>query len=206
MSTTPAPRRRDAIAKATAIENAAVDLVLEHGYDAVTVDMICARAGVSQRTFFNHFKTKELALIGADAPTIDGPAARAFITSTGPLLVEAARLIQIDAGGMSHDPTLIARRIRAVGENPALMARQMERISAVEEDLTEIIRQRLHTQHPDEDAGALGEQALVITHLLAGAMRYIGQSWVRQVQLGETPRIDPADIGETLQQAIAKLG
>ncbi len=37
-------------------------------------------------------------------------------------------------------------------------------------------------------------------------MRYIGQSWVRQVQLGQTPRIDPADIGETLQQAIAKLG
>ena len=35
MSTSP-PRRRDAIEKTAAIETAAVDLVLKHGYDDVT--------------------------------------------------------------------------------------------------------------------------------------------------------------------------
>jgi AcrR family transcriptional regulator len=205
MSTPVSPRRRDAVAKATAIEIAAVDLVLEHGYDAVTVDMICARAGVSQRTFFNHFKTKDTALIGPGAPQVDERAARTFIVSTGPLLQEATALIRIDAGAMAADATLLARRIRAVGTNPVLMARQMERLAAIEHDLREIIELRLRTQYPDEPTDRLSEQAEIITHILAGVMRYIGQSWAREVEQGGAPTIDPATISATLGEALRKL-
>jgi AcrR family transcriptional regulator len=206
MSSTPPVRRRDAVAKSAAIERSAVDLVLEHGYDAVTVDMICARAGVSQRTFFNHFKTKDAALIGTEGPTIDERAAREFIVSTGPLLIEAAQLIRIDPGIAGADMELMARRIRAVGTNPVLMARQMERLSAIENDLTQIIGLRLRTQHPDEDESSLTSQATIITHILAGVMRYIGQSWAEQVERGEQPRLDPAHIRDDMARAIEKLG
>ncbi|WP_461476488.1 TetR/AcrR family transcriptional regulator [Microbacterium sp. HJ5] len=205
MPTPATPRRRDAIAKAAAIEAAAVDLVLEHGYEAVTVDMICARAGVSPRTFFNHFKTKDTALIGVSAPQIDQSAARAFIVSTGPLLQEAAGMIRIDAGAMAEDPTLLARRIRAVAANPVLMARQMERLEAIETELREIIALRLRTQYPDESPTELHEQAEIITHILAGVMRYIGQSWARQVDEGGAPMIDPRTIGTALTAALSKL-
>lgn len=205
MSIPPPPRRRDAVAKAAAIETAAVDLVLEHGYDAVTVDMICARAGVSQRTFFNHFKTKDVAVIGSGAPTVDERAARAFIVSTGPLLPEATQLIRVDPGPMAADPTLMARRIQAVGTNPVLMARQMERLTAIEHDLREIIHLRLRTQYPEEAADELAEQAEIITHILAGVMRYIGQSWAREVERGAAPQIDPAVIGASLHRAARKL-
>jgi AcrR family transcriptional regulator len=206
MSESPPPRRRDAVAKAAAIETAAVDLVLEHGYEAVTVDMICARAGVSQRTFFNHFKTKDMALIGPGAPAVDERAARAFIVSTGPLLREAVQLVRIDAGAMASDPRLLARRIRAVGTNPVLMARQMERLAAIEHELREIIQLRLQTQYPEEAADDLAEQADIVTHVLAGVMRYIGQSWARQVESGAAPAIDPAAIGDALDRAVRKLG
>jgi AcrR family transcriptional regulator len=204
MSTSP-PRRRDAIEKAAAIERAAVDLVLEHGYDDVTVDMICARAGVSQRTFFNHFRTKDAALIGPDAPTIDERAARAFLVSSGPLLVEAAQLIRIDPGAVSGDPELLARRIRAVGTNPVLMARQMDRLAALEQELTEIIQLRLRTQHPDEPEVDVAQDAAIITHILAGVMRYIGQSWAAQVERGDAPVLDPETIGASLMRAIGRL-
>ncbi|TDN92236.1 TetR/AcrR family transcriptional regulator [Microbacterium sp. BK668] len=204
MSTSP-PRRRDAIEKSAAIERAAVDLVLEHGYDAVTVDMICARAGVSQRTFFNHFRTKDAALVGADAPSLDERAARAFIVSTGPLLLEAAQLIRIDPGAMAADPDLLARRIRAVGTNPVLMARQMDRLAELEHELADIIHLRLRTQHPDEPDEDLVEEAEIITHILAGVMRYIAQSWAKQVERGDAPAIDPSTIGDALQRALRRL-
>ncbi|MDR7188440.1 AcrR family transcriptional regulator [Microbacterium sp. BE35] len=206
MSTPPPPRRRDAVAKTAAIERAAIDLVIEHGYDSVTVDMICARAHVSQRTFFNHFRTKDAAVIGAGPPSIDERAAREFIVSSGPLLIGAAELIRIDPGAMAADPELLARRIRAVGTSSALMARQMERLAGLEQELAEIILLRLRTQFPSEDASHLAVQAELTTHILAGVMRYIGQSWAKQVEAGDAPQIDPSAIGEVLSATLAKLG
>lgn len=205
MSTSP-PRRRDAVEKSAAIERAAVDLVLAHGYDAVTVDMICALAGVSQRTFFNHFKTKDAALIGVHGPTIDERAAREFIVSKEPLLLGAARLIRIEPGEMAADPSLLARRIQAVGTSTVLMARQMERLSSIEHELREIILLRLRTQWPEESERSLDEQAELVTHLLAGLMRYIAASWAQSVERGEAPSTDPAVIGGVLMHVLGKLG
>nr|WP_239522571.1 TetR family transcriptional regulator [Geodermatophilus sabuli] len=49
-----------------ALQAAAVDLVGRRGFAAVTVDDIAAAAGVSRRTFFNHFPTKAAALFDPD--------------------------------------------------------------------------------------------------------------------------------------------
>lgn len=49
-----------------AIHRAAIALIHEGGYCEVTVDSIAARAGVSPRTFFNYFPTKDAAISGAD--------------------------------------------------------------------------------------------------------------------------------------------
>ncbi|MFC4080640.1 TetR family transcriptional regulator [Amycolatopsis samaneae] len=50
-------RRR--VAKRTAIRAVAVRLALEHGPDAVTVEMISTAADISPRTFFNYFRAKD---------------------------------------------------------------------------------------------------------------------------------------------------
>jgi AcrR family transcriptional regulator len=182
MSASP-PRRRDALETTAAIERAAVDLALEHGYDGVTVDMICERAGVSQRTFFNHFPTKDDALLGSDAPAIDESAAREFLVSPGPLLVDATRLIAYSRDPKQTDAALFAARMRVVAD-----------------EVAGIVELRLRARYPKEPERDLRAQAEVITHMLAGVLRRRGEAWAR----GET--VGPEDYDELLARVIPKLG
>ncbi len=45
------------------ITEAAIDLFLQRGYDATTLDEIAAAAGIARRTFFYYFKSKEAILL-----------------------------------------------------------------------------------------------------------------------------------------------
>ena len=58
-----------------ALNLAALDLVEERGFAAVTTEEIAARAGVSARTFFNYFPSKEAAVIGTTAEELEAYAA-----------------------------------------------------------------------------------------------------------------------------------
>jgi len=180
--------------------------------------MICEAAGVSQRTFFNHFKTKDAALLGPELPTIDERAAREFIVSDGPLLAEAVGLIRISPEHIPVDHRLIAERIRAVSTHPALLARQLERLGAIEGELREIIALRLRRQAADgadaagsaerpEEPEELEEQAELITHMLAGVMRYVGLKWAQRSAAGDLPPgAAPGEgLAETLDRVIRKL-
>ncbi len=83
----PGLRQRKQAATALTIERSAVALVQEHGFQAVTVDMICAASGVSQRTFFNYFKTKDQAILGAGPGRLDERRVREFLASDSPDLL-----------------------------------------------------------------------------------------------------------------------
>ncbi len=54
-----------------AIERAALELFLEHDYDEVTIEDICARADVSRKTFFNYFPSKLSVATGNVEPLPD---------------------------------------------------------------------------------------------------------------------------------------
>ncbi|PYY49671.1 TetR family transcriptional regulator [Curtobacterium sp. MCBD17_023] len=48
----------------TELTSVAQDLFLEHGYEATTVEQIAAAAGMSKRTFFRYFPSKDDLVIG----------------------------------------------------------------------------------------------------------------------------------------------
>lgn len=62
-STAPPSRRQEhKLRTQRALQTAALDLFAEQGYDETTTDEIAERAGVSPRTFFRYFPTKESVL------------------------------------------------------------------------------------------------------------------------------------------------
>ena len=58
----PSRRQEHKLRTQRALQNAALDLFAKHGYDETTTDEIAERAGVSPRTFFRYFPTKESVL------------------------------------------------------------------------------------------------------------------------------------------------
>ncbi|MCA0433344.1 MAG: TetR/AcrR family transcriptional regulator [Proteobacteria bacterium] len=55
----------DATPTRTRLLNAALGIVREQGYEATTVDELCAAAGVSKGAFFHHFASKEALAVAA---------------------------------------------------------------------------------------------------------------------------------------------
>ena len=57
-------RYRKKLKARLAVERAALELVIERGYDGVTVEDICVRAEISKKTFFNYFPSKASVIMG----------------------------------------------------------------------------------------------------------------------------------------------
>lgn len=192
-------------ATALRIERSAVALVVQHGFDDTTVDMICADAGVSQRTFFNHFATKDAAVIGTAEPRLDEQRVRAFIASNDPnILAEATTLVSVAMIDAAADHELLAARMRAITSSPVLMQRQLERFSAIEAELAEVIHYRLARVSPaHESAERLAEQSRLTAMLLAGAMRYSAGRVMRAVPGSASVAVD--DTRQLLIELLPKL-
>ncbi len=172
--TTPGKRERNHLETSRAIERNAVALVREVGLDRVTVDMICERAGVSQRTFFNYFKTKETAILGTDLPSIDEGRAREFLASRGPVIAGALGLISLAPGTDPRVDELARDRIAMIAQNPDLLVRQMERLTVVHQEMAEIVYLRFARDRVEGESDAhLREQAELATGLLASILRFV---------------------------------
>lgn len=171
-----------AAATKTAIEDAALDLALARGYDQVTVDMICEQVGVTQRTFFNHFPTKDDALLGRDLPQIDERAARQFIIARGSVLIDAVSLITMPVEGRTHHR--MSERWKVIAATPTLLSKQMERLEALDGELNEIIMLRLRNQEPERSEQELTDEAAMTNHMLNGVFRWIGS---RAELVGHSP-------------------
>lgn len=147
-------RERKRRATMVAIENAATTLVLEHGYDAVTVDEICARADVSKRTFFNYVPTKEAAVVGLSPESVPDDLREQFLADTGPDVSTAllglflATFARARAGDDSHTAALVQRLRAIVHENPDLGAARLTASSRLHTALVGIVTELL-TRHPD---------------------------------------------------------
>lgn len=169
----PASRNARGLATARRIEAAAVRLATDRGLDGLTVDDICAQVGVSQRTFFHHFPTKEDALLGLDGPQISEQRARAYLTDPSvPVLAGALRLIDLPEAHRD-DPGLLRAQLRVLAASPALQARQGQRFAPLMAEISDLIALRLRAASRDDDEALVTRRAAVITAIGAALMNHV---------------------------------
>jgi len=121
------------------LQDTALDLFEEHGYDNVTVDQIASAAGVSHMTFFRHFSTKESVVVSdpydpliAEAVSVQSEDLRAL---------ERVRrgLVEVSSAmGDSVDATTRSR-IRIGVSHPKLRAAMWENTRVTEDLLTSVL-------------------------------------------------------------------
>jgi AcrR family transcriptional regulator len=101
-----------------ALQEAAIALAGRHGLAGVTVDDIAAAAGVSRRSFFNHFPTKAAALFDPD-PSDAERLAQLLAAASGsadPWRALQSALVSFVAG---HENVIVVRR-RLIDASPEL--------------------------------------------------------------------------------------
>lgn len=149
----PSLRERRKAETWTAIHEAAATLVLEQGLEQATVESIADRAGVSPRTFFNYFPSKEDAVLGMRAPVLD-PALLEELTAERDLLDQLSHLL-LTVARSSYAGGNPVRRRQLMQQYPHLGQRRKEYMVQAEE----LVRQGLVgilAAHPDWHEGSEG--------------------------------------------------
>ncbi|MEX2969627.1 TetR family transcriptional regulator [Streptomyces sp. C184] len=141
--TSPGLRERKKLETRAALRRAAIQLSLERGPSAVTVNEICAAVNVSPRTFFNYFESKEEALFAWDRQlTTDLVGRLARQPSTVPALA-ALRVAMLDTLPSFGADANWAARTKLLAAHPELHIKLSDCIRRIEQSLGEELARRL---------------------------------------------------------------
>ncbi|GAA1306434.1 TetR/AcrR family transcriptional regulator [Saccharothrix xinjiangensis] len=134
-------RERKKQATRAALADAALRLCVAHGLDGVTVEQVATEAGVSLRTFFNYFSSKEEAVVAGDVATA-AAFVRAFAErpAAEPVL-DALRWALVEVVPEHVDQDRVALR-RALRGTPALLPHQIAAFAAQERELAAAVAAR----------------------------------------------------------------
>jgi AcrR family transcriptional regulator len=143
---------------------AAAELFAERGFDAVSVAEIARRAGVVEKTVFNHFPLKEGLVFEADPPirgallaaVRDRPAGESVAAAAGGFVVSAIAVL-----GTVHAADGVATMARIVRGSRTLQIREREILAELTAALAAQIAEE--TDPPD---GAL--EPLLVAHAVHG--------------------------------------
>jgi len=187
-------RERKKAATRAALGDAAWSLCVEHGLDGVTVEQIARAAGVSLRTFFNYFSSKEEAVVAGDTVP-----AEAFVLEFAARPADEPVLVALRAALHTIYPRHVdlerLRQLRELRRTPALLPHILAAYSAREHDLTAAIAVRCGVD-PAEDP----YPAVTASTILA-SLRAVVQWWL------DTPQASARyTAAELVERMIDQLG
>jgi AcrR family transcriptional regulator len=172
------------------LEEAALDLYLERGFEQTTVAEIAARAGLTERTFFRHFADKrEVLFYGSDGmrdllvkTVADAPAERTPLDAVAGAFEAAGEILE-------ERRERAVRRWAVITANPELQERELIKLNSWGGAVTEILGQRGVS---DLAARLAAEAGIAVFRV--GFERWIGDD-------GPGPRTFP----EHIRAALAEL-
>ena len=155
------------------LQQAALALYHEQGFDATTVEQIAERAGLTKRTFFRHFSDKREVLFagGEDLEVMFVRAVRSAPPSVGALDAVALGLealaAKFDAQG---EPAI--RLFRIVRASPELWERQLIKFASMAQAVARALRAR----------GVGDPAAILAAESGITALRVASDRWIRNTR------------------------
>jgi mycofactocin system transcriptional regulator len=174
-----------------AIEKAALEVIAVQGFDATTVEDIAAAAGISRRTFFRYFASKNDIPFGDYSALLEGLKAWLAAEPTDRPILEVIADAVMRFNRVHSDGEIAHReRMRLIMHTPSLRANAALRQDEWVDVLARYAAQRLGTE-----SGAL--DARLVAHLALGASNAAYEQWLAD---------DRADLVDLVQRAFASIG
>lgn len=177
-----------------AISAAAIELCRKHGFDSVTIDRIAERAGVSRRTYFRYFSTKEMALLDRRLRQLE--AFRAQLADAPPdasamsVVTEALRSL---ANDYRKNRTRILEERRLFAVSPEVATKDLAIDRELERAIAEAVVPRTAGRHKQRSARFFAAAAI-------GVVRALLDEW--EETKGE---LDLVKVGEPALESLAGL-
>src|SRR5882757_5422285 len=149
------------------LQQAALELYRERGFDQTTTAEIAARAGVNERTFFRHFPDKREVLFGGEA---DLRAALVLAVAEAPAGLQPLDILLRafqKAGRILEDNRPFSEpRLEIIATTPALRERELAKAASLTEAVAEALRRR---EVPDRLATLAAQTGWAAFHQAAQA-------------------------------------
>ncbi|WP_425954533.1 TetR/AcrR family transcriptional regulator [Xylanimonas sp. McL0601] len=195
----PGLRERKKAARRSAIVDAAQRLVLDRGLDAVTVEEISAAVGISARTFFNYFDSKDDAVLGLEQVAVDEAAAEQFAAGgpTGHLMADLQAVVASVLASVSPDEGRAKRAHEIARSEPRLLHRQVVWVERHKAQLLQLFAARRAV-----DPGALPVDDETLAMVVVVLLRTAALAWERDGYAGDAAAHLPAAV-ESLRALLA---
>ena len=148
---------------------------VEHGLHGFTLEQLCATVGVSRRTFFNHFASKEDVVLGielhADVEAVERYAAGGIVPSDlDPLdSIVALAIDQFHRVGIDRADEALVRRV--FEREPALVVKFLSATDVQLARVTDAVRQRFGWDDTDD------RRARLVTEAAAGLLKVTAETY-----------------------------
>lgn len=157
------PRSEHADRTRNALLEAALNLFSTNGYDETTTDQIAEAAGVSPRTYFRYFPTKESVLFFGEYDFIDA-VSEAYLAQPDEAsdFDAMANSFALLAPGLKRIRKRIGQYHEAVASSPVLMGRERKNHEANAETLASIVARRRNLPAPDNECRLLASIGILL--------------------------------------------
>ncbi|MFJ4367649.1 TetR/AcrR family transcriptional regulator [Streptomyces chartreusis] len=180
-----------------AILDTAVRLFTEQGYEQTTIAQIAREAGISQRSLFRYFGTKE-DLVCGDQDAL-GELLRQTVEQQP---AEVSAWDALRAGfevvlTANHTPERVLELSRLIFDTPSLHARYIEKRLRWQAELVPVVQARLAPGAGDSPAPAADPRARAIVATVFACVDTASELWVRH-----DGRLDLADLYDQCLAAV----
>jgi AcrR family transcriptional regulator len=169
------------------LQEAALALFAERGYDATTVAEIAERAGLTKRTFFRYFTDKREVLFMGSDELRELLVAGTLAASDSATPIEAVATGLKAAGAMFAQRHEFARQRHAIIlANPELQERELIKLASIGASIAVALGER---GVPDEAASLAAQTGMTVFHVAFAR-------WVQQADPDALPRLIDESLAE----------